>query len=195
METFQSIRTLERDNMISQSVESLNNDNVFANEVEKFDNNYNDTKIRELTQEFDSITIDEDVINSVALQEENVIDQERASFRAKLFMIGSIAITSLLLFLAVYNIFRINAVSSSISLLEGNIATESTIYNALQNDVDIMNDTSGIMSELGSKGYFEVSDSELVYVEVANSGTVAEMQGSTNWFDSICNFVSSIYTR
>ena len=82
METFQSIRTLERDNMISQSVESLNNDNVFANEVEKFDNNYNDTKIRELTQEFDSITIDEDVINSVALQEENVIDQERASFRA-----------------------------------------------------------------------------------------------------------------
>ena len=108
-------------------------------------------------------------------------------------MIGSIAITSLLLFLAVYNIFRINAVSSSISLLEGNIATESTIYNALQNDVDIMNDTSGIMSELGSKGYFEVSDSELVYVEVANSGTVAEMQGSTNWFDSICNFVSSIF--
>ena len=193
METFQSIRTLERDNMISQSIESSNNDSVFANEVEKFDNNYSDTKIKELTQEFDSITIDEDVINSMTIQEDNVIDQEKASFRAKLFMVGSIAITALLLFLAVYNIFRINAVNSSISLLESNIATETTIYNSLQNDVDSMNDTSDIMAELGSNGYFEVTDSDIVYVEVSNTTPVENLKGSTNWFDSVCNFVSSIF--
>ena len=78
-------------------------------------------------------------------------------------------------------------------MLESNIATETTIYNALQNDVNNLNDTSNIMSELGSNGYFEVSDSDLVYVEVSNAAPVADPTGSTNWFDAVCNFVSSIF--
>ena len=192
METFQSIKTRELDDTITQSV-NYSNDSVISEQVEKFDNNYSDTKIKELTTEFDSITIDEDVLNSVTLTEENVISQEKVSFRTKLFMTCAIAITRLLIFLAIYNIFRINAISSSIQMLESNIATETTIYNALQNDVDNLNDTSNIMSELGSNGYFEVSDSDLIYVEVSNTAPVADPTGSTNWFDAVCNFVSSIF--
>ena len=192
METFQSVKTRELDNMITQSVD-LSNDSVIAEQVEKFDNNYSDTKIKELTTEFDSIVVDEEVLNSVTLTEDNVISQEKVSFRTKLFMTCAIAITSLLMFLAIFNIFSINAVSSNIQMLERNIATESIIYNALQSDVDNLNDTTNIMSELGSNGYFEVSDSDLIYVEVSNSAPVVEPTGSTNWFDAVCNFVSSIF--
>ncbi len=193
METFQSIKTIEKENAISQSVDTSIMNSAISEEVEKFDNNYSDKKIKELTNEFDSITIDEDILKSVTITQDNVMTNTQVSFRTKLFIACSIAITSLLLFLAIYNIFRINAMSSGIELLQNNIATETNIYNSLQNDVNNMNDTTSITAELNNMGYYEISDSDIVYVEVPAETPVQVLSGSTNWFDSICNFVSSIF--
>ena len=193
METIQSIKTVETDNEISQSVDNSMMTDAIAEEVEKFDNSYSDTKIRELTNEFDSITIDEEVLKSVAITQEKIATDSQVTFRTKLFIAASIAITSLLLFLAIYNIFRINSMASGIQLLENNIATETNIYTALQNDVNNLNDTTTIKAELNNMGYYEISDSDIVYVEVPAQTVVQDLAGSTNWFDGFCNFISSIF--
>lgn len=193
METFQTIKTLEKDNMISQSVDTSLFEDSMTEAVEKFDNNYSDEKIKELTKEFDSITVDEDVLKSVTLTEDNVIEEEKLSFRTKLYMGFAISVTALLLFLAIFNIVRINAMSNSIELLENNIATETTIFNSLQNDVDSMNDMSNINSELNNMGYYEMSGDEMIEVDISNATPVVNLEGSTNWFDSICNFISSVF--
>ena len=193
METFQTIKTFERDNEVSQGVDaSLFNDSI-TEQVEKFDNNYSDEKIKELTREFDSITINEDVLSSITMTEDNVLTEEKLSFRTKLYMGFAISVTALLLFLAIFNIIRINAVSGSIQLLESNIATETSIYNSLQNDVDSLNDLSGITAELGNLGYYEMTNDDMIQVDISNETPVVALEGSTNWFDSVCNFISSIF--
>jgi len=187
METFQTIKTLERDNVVSQSVDTSLFNSPINEQVEKFDNNYSDEKIKELTREFDSITVDEEVLKSVTVTEDDVLTTEKLSFRTKLYMGFAISVTALLLFLAIFNIVRINAVSNSIQILESNIATETTIFNSLQNDVDGINDLSSI--ELNNMGYYEMSADDMIQVDIADAVPVQALQGSTNWFDSVCNFM------
>ncbi len=193
METFQTIKTLEKENMISQSVDTRSFDNPLNDQIEKFDNNYSDEKIKELTKEFDSITVDEEILKSVTITEDNVLTEEKLSFRTKLYMGFAITVTALLLFLAIFNIVRINAMSSNIQLLENNIATETSIFNSLQNEVDNMNDMSGIDAELNNMGYYEMSADDMIQVDISAETPVVELEGSTNWFDSICNFISSVF--
>ena len=127
------------------------------------------------------------------MTEDNVLVDEKLSFRTKLYMSLAISVTALLLFLAIFNIFRINAVSSSIQILENNIATETTIFNSLQNDVDGMNDLSNINAELDNLGYYEMNSDDMIQVDISNATPVVTVEGSTNWFDSVCNFISSIF--
>ncbi len=162
-------------------------------QISKFDTNYSDTKIKELTNEFDSITIDEDVIKGVTTTQNNVVEATKLSFRTKLFFGLSIAITALLMFLAIYNIFSINSVSGSIQILENNIATESTILNSLTNDVEAMKGSTSIEKELSDMGYIKMDDSDMIYVDIPEGTVVNDLTGSTNWFDSICNFISHVF--
>ncbi len=192
METFQSVKTYQTDSEVTQ-IEQNNEQDELTEQVEKFDNTYSDTKLKELTDSFDSITIDEDVLKSVTIQQKNAIEHENISFRTKLFLATSIAITALLLFLAIYNIFRINQVSSSIDLLQNNITTETTIYESIRNDIANLKDVSNIENELQSMGYSEIANADMTYIELPEASEVTVLTGSTNWFDSVCNFISSIF--
>lgn len=191
MSDFQ-IKTFEKDNILTQTVED-NATNPILEQVNEFDNSYSDTKIKELTQEFDSITISEDAIASVTLTKNNAVEKEAVSFRAKLVLACTITITALLMFLCIYNIFRINYMTSNIQILESNIATESVILNSLQNDVTDLNNTANLESELANNGYYEISKDNIIYVETSDAVVLEEMSGSTNWFDAVCNFISNVF--
>ena len=196
METFQTLKSLEKEDSITQTIENdtTSIDSPIVDQVSKFDTTYSDDKIKELTNEFDSITIDEDVLKSVTTTKDNaMVANASITFRMKLLMATTIAVKAMLLFLAIYNIVCISATASSIQILESNIATETTIVDSLKKDLSSLNDTTGISSELESNGYTTIDDDKIIYVELNNTNTVTRLQGSTNWFDAVCNFISSIF--
>jgi len=186
------IKTFEKNNVLTQTVDEASTNPIFE-QVSEFDNSYSDSRLKELTDEFENITVTDEDIESTTLTQTNVLEKTSVSFKAKLLLAASISIAVLLMFLCVYNIFRINAMSSSIQLLEGNIATESVILNSLQNDVSDLNNTNGLVNELQSNGYYELSDDDIVYVDTTNAAVVEEVSGSTNWFDGVCNFISNVF--
>ena len=56
-----------------------------------------------------------------------------------------------------------------------------------------LTDPSNIKTELAQMGYADVASSNIVAVSVGEKAEVIELQGETNWFDAVCNFVSQIF--
>ena len=56
-----------------------------------------------------------------------------------------------------------------------------------------LTDPSNIKNELAQMGYADVASSNIVAVSVGEKAEVIELQGETNWFDGVCNFISQIF--
>ena len=51
----------------------------------------------------------------------------------------------------------------------------------------------GIQQELAQNGYKDMASSNIVAVSVPEKTEVIELQGETNWFDQVCNFLGQIF--
>ena len=57
----------------------------------------------------------------------------------------------------------------------------------------ILEFTDNIKNELTDMEYSEIPSSNIVAVNVPESVEVKDLQGQTNWFDAVCNFLSRIF--
>ncbi len=163
-----------------------------SEQVEKFDNSYTHAKLKDLYEQYDKITIDEEKLKSVSQVKTNAVTK-KVPFRVTLYMTTAMLVTLLLAFLCIYNITVINAMGSSIDYkqeevinYEYDLANARTIYEDLTN-------VDNIQSELSDLGYSVDASSNIVAISVPEKTEVIELQAETNWFDAFCNFLSRIF--
>ena len=148
--------------------------------------------MQELYNEFDKITLDENKIKEFTQVKVNAVSS-KVPFRVALAMSTVLIVTLLLAFLCVYNIFVINGMSNNISYLQEEVASAEYDLTQAQGLYDNLTSTENIQKELAEMGYSEMTSSNVVAVSVPESVEVHELQGQTNWFDTICNFLSRIF--
>lgn len=178
-----AVETIREDVQMTSTVEK---------QVEKFDTSYSTDKLRELYAEYDKITVDEEKIRSLTQIKTNAVET-KVSLRTTLVVTTTVLVTLLLAFLAIYNVFVINGMSSSITYLQEEvIACEESLVNS-KGLYDELTDVTNIQSELANMGYTDMASSNMVVISVPDRAEVIELQGETNWFDAFCNFVSRIF--
>ena len=87
------------DNSVSETTDTVEQKAV-ESQVDKFSTDYTADKFNELCNEFDSITLDSD---TSTITKDDAKDVASVSARAKLFLISSCVVLSLVLFLFIYN--------------------------------------------------------------------------------------------
>jgi len=172
--------------------QEFNNESVVEEQVSKFDTTYTAEKLQELYNEYDKITIDQEKINSLTQVKTNAVSKQ-VPFRVVLVMTTTILVTLLLAFLCVYNIFVINGISNNINYLQEEVTSYE--YDLVQAEGLYQNltNTNNIQNELAEMGFESIASSNVVAVSVPDKVEVIELQGETNWFDGLCNFVSQIF--
>ena len=165
---------------------------VMEEQVDKFDSSYTQARLKDLYEQYDKITIDEDKLKSVTQVKVNAV-HNAIPFRTILVMTTSVLVTLLLAFLCIYNISVINGMSSNIQSLqeeviqyEYELANSQTIYEDLTS-------VENIQGELTDMGYSDIASSNIVAISVPEKSEVVELQAETNWFDAFCNFLSQIF--
>jgi len=193
MSAFGRVSYSENENTAVESViQETDNLSAVDKQVEKFDTSYSTDKLQQLYAEYDKITIDEEKVKNLTQIKTNAVTKA-VPFRLVLGITTTAVVAVLLLFLCVYNIFVINGMNNSISYLQEEvisyeqelIVTEG-FYNDLTNPTNIKND---IITELGYSGV----TSNIETVSLPEKVEVVELQGETNWFDGLCNFLSQIF--
>ena len=176
-------------------LDSVSNSTV-EKEMEKFNTSYNSEKVQDIFNAYDNITVTEDMINENTLIKTNAVSisaSETASFKQKLLLTSATIICAILLFLAIFNIFVINGVGKDINILKDNIASEEKTYYDLYKDWNTATNNSGIEADLSGAGYTLTSQDSIISVSVNELREVETLSGSTNWFDGVCNFISSVF--
>ena len=195
MSAFGKVSMTDNDNIASEIVSSDNTstNSVVEEQVNKFDNSYaTNEKLQELYNEFDKITLDQDKIKEYTQVKTNAVTK-RVPFRMALAMTTTLIVTVLLIFLCVYNIFVINGMSNNINYLQEEVVSAEYDLTKAQGLYDNLTSTDNIKNELADMGYSEIPSSNIVAVNVPESVEVNDLQGQTNWFDVVCNFLSRIF--
>lgn len=193
MSAFSKVSLNETDNMVEEKVvDETTNDSAVEEQVEKFDTSYTVEKLQKLYNEYDKITIDEDKIKELTMVKTNAVSN-KVPFRQALVMTTGLIVMALLAFLCVYNIFVINGLETNINYLQEEVVTYQYELSESEGVYDKLTNVSNIQNELSTMGYESMSSSNVVAVSVPEKSEVASLQGQTNWFDSVCNFISRIF--
>lgn len=194
MSAFGKVSFTDNENISSEVVSAdVNTNSVLDEQVSKFDNNYaTSEKLQELYNEFDKITLDQDKIKEYTQIKTNATTKN-ASFRLVLAMTTTLIITMLLAFLCIYNIFVINGMTNNINYLQEEVVSAEYDLTSAMGLYENLTSTDNIKNELADLGYSEMPSSNIVAVSVPDSVEVSELQGQTNWFDAVCNWISQIF--
>ncbi len=167
--------------------------NVIGKEINKFDNSYSATKVRDVINEFDNITINDRDFAATTFTQNNVLQKTQISARAKLYLTSSVVITALLLFLVIYNLFVISNMQNGIEMLQGEVYQQELRWDDVYKQYRNLTREESIIEELQSSGYVPANENNMFYVNLSNPNSVVELKGETNWFDALCNFISNLF--
>ena len=182
---------------VDTDVSSEVQESVDSSQVEKF-NTSNEDEIREklsrLYDEFTTVEIDEERLKEVTQSRASERAVSQVSFRTGLYLTSAILVTALLLFMVIYNFIVINGLNGSIKLLETDIANVQSQLSVAESTYADLTNEDIIRQELTNLGYSEVSDSDIfTLANTIQKVKVVDVQGETNWFDSLCNYISSVF--
>jgi len=193
MSAYGKVTYAENNEVATETVtENIQETSAVENQVSKFDTSYTVEKLQELYNEYDKITLDEEKIKAVTQVKVNAVSA-KVPFRTKLVLTTGVIVTLLLAFLCIYNIFVINNMGTSINCLQEEVIEYEYDYVQAERLYNDLTSVDGIQSELNAMGYGEIASSNIVAVSVPDKTEVIELQGETNWFDSLCNFLSQIF--
>lgn len=160
-----------------------------ASTTETFSTDYTADKLNELYNEFDSITLDNSSIDSLTKRN---VETAKLSARAKLYITTGFVITAMLLFLMIYNFFVISKMQNSIDILQDDLTYQEYQVSEKARKVSELTDDAILKQKLTDMGYAEVSSNDVVVINSGVSNYVA-LEGETNWFDALCEFVASVF--
>lgn len=193
MSAYGKVSYTENDMETTENVkEEFETTSAVSEQVEKFDNSYTQAKLKDLYEQYDKITIDEEKLKSVTQVKTNAVSK-KVPFRVTLYMTTAMLVTLLLAFLCIYNISVINGVGTSIEYLQEEVINYEYDLSNARATYESLTSVEDIQSELTDMGYSEVTSSNIVAISVPEKTEVIELQAETNWFDAFCNFLSRIF--
>lgn len=164
-----------------------------ASELDKFDTNYSGDKLNSIYNEYESIVLNPE---KNTLTKNNAYVQKQIkrslSFKTKVYLISACVIISLLVFLAIFNIFVIKNMNSSIQLVEGNVLEQEQKLSDVIKDYNKLNNVSKWEEELKENGY-DVDKAVQVKLNLIIPTNSGDVSFDTNWFDKVCDFVSHLF--
>ena len=195
MGAFRKVVLNENSNQFTSTVDVDNNQNEMQSQIDRFDTSYSNEKVRDLLQEFDSITINETDLEKDFVVKNDVETKSQVSVKTKIYLTSAVMISALLLFLAIYNIFVINNLNGSIKILQDNINSTYSIYESVEGEYTTLTSTptETEIQALKDQGYVEMSSDNIKYLQLANKTQVEDIKAPSNWFDSFCDFVSGLF--
>lgn len=195
MGAFRKLVINESNNSVTTNVDNDLNYNTMQSQIEKFDTSYSNEKVRDLLEEFDSITINETDLEKDIVVKNDVVEKTAISVKAKIYLTSAVLVSALLLFLAIYNIFVINNLNSGIKILEGNINNTYAIFESVEGQYQALTSTptEAEIQALKEQGFVEISSDNIKYLELGAKSTVESVNAPSNWFDAFCNFVSGLF--
>ncbi len=190
MAGFKKVVLTEKDNSITQSVD-VGAENATEKAVQEFDNSYSAKKLNELYDEFDNISLDDMTADKVETMPKTAT---KASVKTKIYLTAGAFVAVLLMFLVIYNFVVINSLNGGIKLLQDEVSyKEYQISNKVKN-LNELTDASTLERELIENGYVQLEDGNRIIINTSGSANSGQaLKGDSNWFDSFCNFISSVF--
>ena len=185
MAGFKKVLLTEREDSLTQKVEGFEETSTPV-----FDNSYTSTKLNDLYKEFDAITLDE---NTLELAKEESVAKVHMSTRQKIYLSAGIVIAILMLFMAIYNIFVINSLNSDIDILQKDIAKQEYDIASKTRNLDNLTSASTVTEDLVSMGYSAEAMNGAISISMPESTYQEDVEINGNWWDSFCDFISSIF--
>ena len=104
-----------------------------------------------------------------------------------------IAIIALLGFLLIYNVFAMAKVSSNIAITEGLIASEQVEVDLLKEKLNALDSEAVLMEKAQNAGYSLNGGAVITTSTTLPSVNAITYDKQTNWFDKLCDILSSIF--
>lgn len=178
----------------ANSVPSVNTG--VQDQMNKFDTTYTSKKLNDLYNEFDSITFGTDVVNSTIVKENAVeLAKPYDKFKTTVYLTAAVIVTLLLAFLAIYNIFVINNLNSNIQLLQEDVTAAQAQYETvkLENIKLTEQEMEQLIQDTLQGNYGNIASNGVINVELLTVTPQPEPEITTNWFDQVCSFFSSVF--
>lgn len=117
----------------------------------------------------------------------------RTNLVGRVRLIALVSIIALLGFLLIYNAIAIGALTASIAMTEAEIVAEQQSVNELKQQLNQLNNEESIMQRVEAAGFSSnVSVVDTSGYEVVESNPIA-YESQSNWFDRVCEFISSLF--
>lgn len=194
MAGYKKVILTERSNSLTATTtKDVDSMSATTSQLDKFDTSYSSDKLNSIYNEYESIVINPEK-NTLTKKDAyvQVATKPELSFKTKVYITSASIVVALLIFLAVFNIFVINNMTSSIQLVEGNIVQEEVRLNDVIKDYNKLNNVAKWEEELRENGY----DVDAIVSEKLNliiPKDAGDDSFDTNWFDQICDFVSQLF--
>lgn len=192
MAGYKKVILTERRNSLTATTTKEVATSATDSQLDKFDTSYSSDKLNSIYNEYESIVLSPEkdtMTKKNALVE--VSTNQKLQFKTKVYIVSASIIIALLAFLAVYNIFVINNMNKSIQLVEGSVVEqEAKLYDVIK-DYNKLNNVAKWEEDLRENGYDvdQVVTAKLEVLVPVDSEDTSE----TNWFDSLCEFVSQLF--
>ena len=114
----------------------------------------------------------------------------KLNFRGKLMLIGYGAVVAVMGFLAIFNIVQINNINAENARIEAQISQKENSLNELFNSYKELNNENRISEIVQNKNMTKIESSSTTNITLRDPKQYTK---ESNWFDSICNFFSSLF--
>lgn len=114
----------------------------------------------------------------------------KLNFRGKLMLIGYSAVVAVMGFLAIFNIVQINNINAENAQIEAQISQKENSLNELFNTYKELNNENKISEIATNKNMTKIESSSTTNITLRDPKQYTK---ESNWFDSICNFFSSLF--
>lgn len=108
-------------------------------------------------------------------------------------VIALVSIVALLGFLLIYNIFAMSRVSANIAATEALIQSEQASVDLLKERLNALDNEAVLNDKVASAGYAEGAGTIVTTNTVLPEVSPITYENQTNWFDKVCEFISSIF--
>lgn len=132
-------------------------------------------------------------------RKENVLvnenyEKQRISLSPRLKIAFSVAcvVFALLVAFVIYNAVAIGNAKAQIAQVSQEVSAESQVINELESEYNYLGTDQTIKNSLGNE-YVYATSTNKVYVDAPVLDEVVETKTPTNWFNGLCEFLSSLF--
>ena len=101
-------------------------------------------------------------------------------------------LSALLVAFVIYNAVAIGNAKAQIAQVSQEVSAESQVINELESEYNYLGTDQTIKNSLGNE-YVYATSTNKVYVDAPVLDEVVETKTPTNWFNGLCEFLSSLF--